>query len=74
MNQKLSILALILILAMHSDALSQTWPELLQEYQPLFDQHPELEIIKRQQAAFASGQAPAIAAPVIKSMKITKSL
>ncbi len=67
------IALLVLLGAVHSDALSQTWAELLQEKSHLFEQHPELEIIKRQQAAFARGEAPAIAASVIKSIPIEES-
>lgn len=75
MNQftvkKIALLGLLV--AVHSNALSQTWAELLQEKSHLFEQYPELEIIKRQQAAFACGEAPAIAAPVIKSIPIEES-
>jgi len=70
-TKKIALLGLLA--AMHSDALSQTWAELLQEKSHLFEQYPELEIVKRQQAAFACGEAPAIAAPVIKNIPIEES-
>ncbi len=69
--KKIALLALVM--ATHSDALAMSWPELFQKYQPLFEQYPALEIIKRQQAAFARGEAPAIAHPDVRSIPIVEN-
>lgn len=53
-----------------SNVQALTWEELFKQKEALFEQYPKLAIIKRQHAAYKSGNAPAIAHPDIKTIPI----
>jgi len=64
------IMALSIFVGTASNIYAQTWEELFKKKEMLFKAHPELEIIKKQYAAFKNGTAPKIADDVIKNIPI----
>lgn len=70
MHRSTTLMVVALMAIISNNVHTMSWEDLFEQKDALFKKYPRLEIIKRQQAAYKAGTAPAIAHPDVKRIPI----